>query len=114
MAPSLETDYHVGAGSIILTITIADGQVGGSVVRLGNKELAMGDVKRVRIGSGASVKGKALLVKSVVTDVNRTTDRICVRYELKGGTEDRAFDLDASVKRKGSAVTYRATFNLKP
>jgi hypothetical protein len=113
MAPSLVTDYRVGAGNITLSITVGEGQVGGSVVRLGDQDVAIGDVKRVTIGPGPSVKGKELFVKSVVTDVDRKADRTSVRYELKGGREDRVFQLEATVNKKGGAAVYRATFHLK-
>ena len=113
MPPSLVTEYHVGTGAITLVVTVRDGQLGGTVVRLGVKELALGDVKRVRLGTGATLVGKVLFVKSVVTDAQHKGKPTSVRYELKGGAEDRVFDLDASVKAKGGSATYRATFYLK-
>jgi len=111
--PTLVTDYQLGTADIVLTVRFPAGQVGGSVVRLGVKELAIGDVKRVKIGSGSTLKGKVLFVKSVVTDVDRTGAPTHVQYELMGGREDRIFDLDASVKQKGGSATYRATFYLR-
>ncbi len=111
MAPSLVTDYRVGAGTVTLVITIWHGQLGGSVVRLGAKELAFGDVKQVKVGSGAFLRGKVLFVKSVVSDADHR--HTSVRYELKGGKEDRTFDLDAAVNTAGGSTTYRATFYLK-
>lgn len=108
--PSLVTDYQLGTADIVLTVTFPAGQVGGSVVRLGIRELAIGDVKRVKIGAGAALKGKVLFVKSVVTDVDGRGAPTSVHYQLLGGREDRSFDLDASVKKKGGSATYRATF----
>lgn len=113
MAVALQTDYQVGTGDVSLTITIGDGQIGSSLVRLGDKELASGEVKKQKIGAGSSLKGKTLFVKTVVADVNDQTNRTSVRYELKGGKVDRAFDLDASVEEEGGSVIYRATFELK-
>jgi Icc-related predicted phosphoesterase len=113
MAAKLETDYVVAAGDISLSVIIGDGQLGSSLVRLGDEELAIGDVDRLKIGSGGAIAGKDLFIKTVVTDVNDNTDHTSVRYELKGGKADKVFDLEESADEEGGSVVYRATFTLK-
>lgn len=113
MGLTLQTDYAVDAGDVTLTVIIGDGQLGSSLVRLGEKELATGDIDRLKIGKGSAIAGKELFVKTVVADVNDNTNHTSVRYELKGGAADQTFDLDASVDEEGGSVIYRATFDLK-
>ncbi len=112
MAVNLQTDYAVDSGDVSLTITIGDGQLGSSLVRLNDKELGIGEIDGLKVGKGSAVAGKELFIKTVVTDVNDKTDHTSVRYELKGGASDQTFDLDGSVDEEGGSVIYRATFNL--
>ena len=113
MAVALNTEYEVGAGDVTLTVVIGEGQLGSSLVKVGEKQLTIGDVTKLKVGKGSAVAGKDLFIKTVVTDVNDKTDRTSVRYELKGGTVDKTFDLDATVDEEGGSVIYRATFALK-
>jgi len=113
MAVVLHTEYEVGQGDLLLSVVIGEGQLGSSLVRLGERELAIGDVSRLKVGKGSTIAGKQLYIKTVVTDVNDQTDRTSVRYELQGGEVQKVIDLEASVDEEGGSVIYRARFDLK-
>lgn len=113
MATELETDYFVGDGDIKIDVTIGQAQLGASLLRLGQKQLALGDVVNQLVGKGPGLKGKVLFVKTIVSDVNDKTNATSVRYRLRGGKSNQTFDLSATVENEGDSIIYRTWFNLK-
>ena len=113
MAVALNTVYELTTGEVTVSVVIGEGQIGSSLVRVGPKEIAIGAVTKQKIGKGSALAGKALLIKTVVTDVNDQTNRLSVRYELQGGKADKVFDLESTVAEEGDSVVFRATFKLK-
>jgi hypothetical protein len=109
---SLVTDYEVAAGDVKLSVVVGDAQIGSSIVKLGTKPLAQGEIANLTIGSGPKVKNKPLFVKSVVTDVNDSTNHTSVTYRLTGGRVDQDFLSTATVDENGDSIIYRAKFNL--
>jgi len=109
---SIDTTYRVAQGTVRLSITIGDAQIGGSVVHLGDRELAIGDISNLTIGTGSALKGQTLSIKSVVTDTNDATNRTSVSYRLTGGKTDQSFSQTATVDEDGDSVVYRATVSL--
>lgn len=112
-SPRLETSYRVGHGDVHLSIVVGDGQIGGSAVRLDDKLIATGDIKKMRIGNGAEIANRKLVVKTIVSDENDSTNRTSVTYVLAGGPSEEHFKLAAVVDNDGDEITYRATFDLK-
>jgi hypothetical protein len=110
---SIETDYKVAAGNVVLTVVIGDAQMGSSIARLDDRELGPpGAIEDLVVGKGASIKGKTLSVKSVVTDVNDKTNHMSISYQLKGGAAPQTVKAEADVEHEGDSVIYRATINL--
>jgi hypothetical protein len=107
----LVADYEVAAADVTLTVVVGDGQIGSSIVKLGAKALAQGDIDGVTIGSGPTIKRKPLFVKSVVTDVNDSTNHTSVTYQLAGGRLDQEFVCAGTVEDNGDSIIYRAKFN---
>lgn len=109
----LIADYDVGSTKrVSLTIVIGNSQIGGSVVKLGAKELADGQIKNLDLGIGNSLRGKKLKSKSVVADVNDRTNRTIITYRIKGGARDQEFVSSGTVDQDGDSIVYRALFNL--
>jgi len=108
----LKTDYQVAKAHVRLTITIGDAQIGSSIVSLDGKELGRGEIDGLDVGAGPKVKGKLLFIKSVVSDVNDSTNHTSITYELSGGALDQAFRSASIVDIAGDSVIYRASFNL--
>ncbi|MGH7323702.1 MAG: hypothetical protein ACREJ9_03540 [Candidatus Rokuibacteriota bacterium] len=114
MAVNLDTTYHVDSGDITLSIVIGDGQLGSSRVSLGGKVLGQGDaIKNLPLGKGSKLAGKALSVKSVVTDVNDQTNHTSITYSLRGGAAPADYELNATVTDEGDSIIYRATIALE-
>ncbi len=113
MAVELDTSYQVAAGEVKLTITIGNAQLGDSIVKLENKVLGMGDIVNLVVGKGPAITGKALRVKSVVTDVSDKTNMTSIAYLLTGGAAPGTYDLNAEVAQEGDSIIYRAAFHFE-
>jgi len=113
MLTTLKTDYPVDTGAVVLTIKIGEGQLGTSVVRLGETQLDIGEIDVLEIGQGPDLAGQVLFIKTVVADVNDNTNHTSVSYELQGGKADKVFNLDGTADEEGGSVVYRASFSLK-
>ena len=109
---TLIADYEVEDKPVQLSIVIGDAQVGVSVVKLGNKLLASGEIKNLALGGGPQLRGKALFVKSAVTDVNDSTNHTSLTYRFRCGAQQREFLSSATVDEEGGSVIYRTKFNL--
>jgi hypothetical protein len=108
---TLIADYQVDDKAVQLSVVVGDAQVGASVVKLGKKLLATGDIDKLPIGNGSQLRGKPLFVKSTVTDVNDSTNQTSLTYRFRCGAQQREFVSSATVDEDGDSVIYRAKFN---
>lgn len=106
--------YQVGAADVVLSLSIGEGQIGTSDVSLGGNPLlrATGSIGHLRIGSGPAVKGKKLLVKSVVNDVSSMTNKMSVTYRLTGGKGTKVLTTKGSVNKAGAMLVFETTIAL--
>jgi hypothetical protein len=109
---NLVADYEVAAGEVTLSVIVGDAQIGSSIVKVGSREIARGVIVDAPIGAGAAISGQPLFVKSVVTDVNDSTNHTSVTYVLRGGRKDQQFQSAGTVDENGDSIIYRAKFNL--
>ncbi len=108
--PTMRTEYHVAEGSVSLSITVGDAQMGASAVWLEGKKILQGDdIRNARIGDGRELRGKELVIKTVVTDVNDKTNHISVTYDLAGGVKEAELFLESTVQENGESVLYRTS-----
>ena len=98
-------------GSVQLTVTIGDGQLGGSTMKLDGKPIGpTGDIVKERIGTPSELRGKDLEVRTLVSDVNLQGNWTSVTYDLTG--VDAAQEVaQHRVKTDGNAVLFRTTFH---
>lgn len=113
MNVKIDTTYKVSQSDVSLTIIIGDAQLGASIVMLGDKELGIGEIENLLIGKGPDIAGKILSIKSIVSDVNDKTNHTSIRYVLKGGKNEKEYDLGGTVDEEGASIIYRARFHLK-
>jgi len=107
----VQGEYRVGDGDVTLRITVGDGQIGTSLVRLDDQDVASGAIAMLVVGSGPALVGRRLRVATTVTDVQRLTNRTSMRYLLSGGPDDATFDAAAEVEEEGGSIHYAARFD---
>ena len=111
---TLKDDYTVGSADIFLAITIGEGQHGTSSVLLGTTRIAAGSGSlRVKVGDGDDIKGKVVIVRSVVNDVISQTNRMSVTYRFTGGQGNGTFIARGVCPDDGGLLIFEATIDLK-
>jgi len=116
MPAKVKTDatYQVAAGDVLLSLSIGEGQFGTSDVFVGGTKVirTSGPIGSLRVGSGPAIKGKKLLVRSVVTDVSTMTNKMSVSYRLTGGKAQKAVVAKGGVTAQGASLTFETSFAL--
>ena len=78
-----EIEYNVDSGEgYYLTIIFGDGQVGNSTFKDIDGQYHTGAIVNIKIGTGAKLEGKSILIGSVVTDTNPDTNWTSVTYVI--------------------------------
>ncbi|WP_419166154.1 hypothetical protein [Candidatus Palauibacter sp.] len=54
-----------------------------------------------------------MVVRTVISDVNRHTNRVTATYVLEGGTTDEQWELSSEVDQDGEDAYFRAQFELR-
>jgi hypothetical protein len=82
----INATYKVAdADKVKLTIIIGDGQRGIPVAMLGSNIIQIGNTHQILIGNGADLRGKTLIVSTLVDDVNPKTNHTSISYIIEGG-----------------------------
>ncbi len=109
---TVERDYEVESGIVMLNIIVGEGQAGASVVWLDNQVIAKGDLGPVTLGPGAILTGRVLGIRTIALDINPMTNRTAVTYILTGGATELDVTLTKDAPQDGAAVPYAARFPL--
>jgi hypothetical protein len=109
---TVEREYEVESGIVILNIIVGEGQVGTSVVWLDNQVIAKGDLGPVTLGPGAILTGRVLGIRTLALDINPMTNRTAVTYILTGGATELDVTLTQDAQQADSAMVYAARFSL--
>ena len=110
----LERNYVVsnGAGPVLISVIIGDGQIGGSAVFLDQTQIAKGEILHQQVGSPAALVNRRLSVRTVVADINEQTNKTSVTYVLTGGAGDAEYTLWFEAAQDKQQVLYSALFTL--
>jgi hypothetical protein len=87
--PTVVAQYPVQDGQpVLVDVLIGDQQPGGTNVFLGSDNLKTveGDLVDFLVGQGEALRGKALVISSVVVDRNPMTDFVSTVVSLDGGS----------------------------
>ena len=100
---------------IALSVTIGDGQVGGTVVTFRGEAIGSGEaIKDLRIPKendpNQDLKRDSVSCTTTVRRENPATSHTSVTYALRGGVEDHDFTYDATVNQVGDRAVYRVSF----
>jgi hypothetical protein len=106
--------YQVDSADVFLSVGIGEGQVGTTDVFVGATAIlrATGPIGTLRIGPGPVIKGKRLLVRSLVSDVSTRTNNMSVTYRLDGGKSTKNLVVKGKVDKEGKAIVFDTTFAL--
>jgi len=71
-----------GTDDVLLTITIGNAQIGGSVVKIKNTAtiLGKGEIQNLRLGKKTDLQGKTITVTTNILDANEQTNGIVVTW----------------------------------
>jgi hypothetical protein len=101
--------YTVQDGTIYsLTVIIGNGQLGSSALKNFDGEYIHGAVNNVILGDGKNIRGKNLLITSMVTDANSNTNTTVISYKLNG---DTIGPYSKDVDTDNSSISYTTTIH---
>jgi hypothetical protein len=111
---TLDKTYKVGTRAVFLSLIIGEGQFGSSDVFIDDERIlrTSGSFGGLRLGGGADLTGKTLLVRTIVNDTVTQTNRMTLTYKLAGGTPPGEFEAKGRVKNEGESLLFEATFAL--
>jgi hypothetical protein len=103
-------DYAADPGAVSLSVTIGDGQIGGSSIQLDGKAFGpVGEIVDLPLGDAAELRGHTLLVRTGVIDINKLTNSTTVSYDMNGARSGGLLSGGSvSVEHEGDAVLYEA------
>ena len=104
----LKAKYKVGNKPVTVGVTIGNGQFGRPLMLL--DYITVG-TDRAQF-DGKRAKGKKLLIKTVVTDVNDKTNKLSVKYTLRGGAKAATIVRKLTVAKNGDAAIFDAEIRL--
>lgn len=101
-----------GTGDVLLTITIGNAQIGGSVVKIKNTStiLGKGEIANLRIGTKADLKGKTITVITNILDANEQTNGVVVTYFFHA-CQSPVTTFNDKVDNDGDIFSFTVDFN---
>jgi hypothetical protein len=109
----LREECRVAGPDVRLTVTIGDGQTGVVSVYVDGTLITRvaGGVGQLLLGTGATLNGRVLHVRTLVTDVMSLTNRMSVSYVLSGLTSPCVTGHTGDVDNDGDQLTFKAYFH---
>ena len=102
--------YQTVAGndSITMDIMIGYGQVSETGIYLSGRKLAgiSGSQNGIYLGTNDKLKGKELVIQTLVHDIQKETNRTNVMFALRGGKQELYEDMGFEVQSDGEVVLY--------
>ena len=98
--------------NVLLTISIGNAQIGGSVVRFKNSSVIIGkgEIKNLKLGMSGELSGRTLKVTTNILDINEQTNGIVVTYFFNACTPAATVFHD-TVDNDGDVFSYQVEFN---
>lgn len=95
---------------VAITVVIGEGQIGGGVIKLGGEKKANAPINDFVLGNATSLKGKTVLVKSIVSDENPSTNKTSVTYTFVQNKKEQEFVSKAEVDDEKDIIGYWGKF----
>jgi len=110
---TLEADVHLEKdGAVTITVMIGEGQIGGGVVKIDGKQIGVTPVSKLSLGTESDLKGKTILIKTIVADENPETNKTSVTYGFDQDGKQQQFVSKAEVDHDKDTIGYWAKFKL--
>ena len=110
---TLHTNYKVATSDITVTVVVGNGQRGNTLVAVDSEELANGpNVTSLAIGKGTDLAGKTLTLLTTVSQTNTSTPDAVVTYRVRGGAQDRDFQLQHAFADGEVQIQFDGTIDL--
>lgn len=111
-------DIPLGTASkVLLTITIGNAQIGGSVVQFQNatQPLAKGQITDQDLGPVTTLPGQPLLIRTNVLDSNDSINRIVFTHFFhdEQGNQLASFQIKDQVDEDGDVLSSLATYKFQ-
>lgn len=104
-----DTVYDVNSGEgYYLTIIFGNGQVGNSTFKDIDGQYHTGAIVNIKIGTGAKLEGKSILIGSIVTDTNPNSNWTSVTYLIN---DEELETYDAEVEDDNGSIYYTTLIN---
>lgn len=110
-----DTNFYqvLPSGQIFMTVTIGDGQVGGTAATLNGVPIAVNPTGETPIGTPTQdLRNSILQVITTVRDVNPLTNNTSVIHSFRGGVVPQAFPHAISVNADKDNARYFITYVL--
>lgn len=107
----LEFDIIVEDGSVHVSVSIGDGQIGGSSMKLDGEAVGpVGEISNFRVGEASDLVGRKLAIRTLVADMSDRHNWTSVTYQLKTPTRLPPIKAKKEVENDQEAVRYNTTF----
>jgi hypothetical protein len=109
----IQEEYRVMDGPIGLSVVVGNAQFGLIDVRFQGSQTPLerrSNSVTLDLGQGEDLIGKTLMVGTVVSDVNPSTNRMIVTHVLSGGPENEVFIMRGEVQQANDFLLFRAEF----
>ncbi len=113
--PEIDERYAApDAADVRLSVRVGDGQIGLIRVFIGPtlKVSAPNVIGRLLVGTGASLRGQTVRVRTTVNDVLAQTNKMSVSYGLEGGAQPLDVSHDGEVDADGDMLLFKAAFRM--
>ena len=98
---------------IFFEVSIGDGQVGGTALRLNGSSIPVNPLGPTKIGQdGQDLRRSVLQCLTTVKDVNPETNHTSIEHTLTGGLETEVFPYAIRVKKDKGIARYFITYVL--
>jgi hypothetical protein len=106
--------YVVTGAPVSLEVRVGDGQLATTRVSVRGREIVMSPGQtRLELGHGSELAGQALVVTTIVNDINPATNRLSAAYTLSGGTAPRTYSQQSAAAREGASTVFRLRVEFK-
>jgi hypothetical protein len=105
-----EGEYKVADGTVRISVSVGERQLGTSIVYLEDEPIANGDIEELPLGKGPALEGRTAEIYTMVTDVRSDSDEMSVTWILTGGSKKLAVTRSGSPPKEFGSQMFKGVF----